>query len=181
MNSGIGSQEQGNDIHKLTIQIDLDCHRRKLEPKGFIKRLRESSPSQELFWANFDIFSVSEQILRALKSGGFTHISEFLIDDEYIFVSKKSKGKKIMEAIKLLGNESELRKRFKAFKFKAQMERPQGKTIGTVIIKRQHQEKERNVDIRIKGILSQKQIEKILFYLKENIKIEKIDCEPQVE
>jgi hypothetical protein len=173
--------ENGKMIPNLTIKININCHHRKIEQNGFFKKLASGKPKVELVWDNFDIFQVSEQIARALKAGGFTQIIEFRIDNEYIFVTKsKSKGKSIKEAIKLFGGESEVRKRYKEFKFKSVNSDKNNFVQSTVLIKRQHQVGKPPVEIKIKGSLPLKKGKKIIAGLSKNIAVKSMLTKPEI-
>jgi hypothetical protein len=166
-------------ISNLSITLDIDCHSREIEQKGFLKRMVKDKNPKKIVWDNFDIFQVSEGIARALRTGKFSHIKEFLIDKEYIFFSKKdSRGKGIKEAIKLFGGESELRKRYKEFKFKVVKFDKASEIYCDVLIRRQHSTSTPAVKIKIKGELPTEQAKDIISHLEKNISIKRFETKP---
>ena len=175
-------KEKNRGIKNLTIEMDIDCHRRVLEKKGIINKFRSKNILPDLVWDNFDIFQVSEKIARSLKAGGFTHIREFKIDQEAIFVTtSRSKGKKIKEAIKLFAGESELRKRYKNFRFNAALYRNGSEIHSIVDINRQHPDSTPAVVIQIKGKLEIECVKTILTELDENIKVKSLRTVPEIK
>jgi hypothetical protein len=165
------------NIKNLSVQFDVDCHRRKLDKKSIFS----TKPGDDLVWDNFDIFAISGNIIHALKAGGFSHIKEFLIDGEYMYsIGKKSKGKSIKEAISLLSGEKEVRKRFKEFKFLAVKDSEDENIRCIVRIKRQHGSGEKAVSINIKGWLAQEKVHTFLKNLIENIDVTELKTVPEI-
>jgi hypothetical protein len=170
------SKNNFQQIKDFSVQINIDCHRRVLEEKGLFKK-----PLKEQVWDNFDIFEISEIIAKGLKAGGFTHIQEFRIDKNYIYaVTSRSRGKKINDAIKLFADESELRKRYKVFKYKAALFKNGDSAISTVLIQRQHAVDTPNISIKIKGELTRDQCVTILKNFKKHIAIKTMETKPVI-
>jgi hypothetical protein len=166
----------------LLIQFDIDCHRRILESEGFFKKLKGSKSMKEQVWDNFDIFEVSTGLAKSLKVGGFTHIDEFFIDKVQIYVRTGNEpGKSIKDAIKLFGGESELRKRYKRFKYRAVKHNQRDELTCVVDIQRLHSEGIPAVVLKFNGTLPLIRYKKILDNIKRNLEITNYSTKPDIK
>ena len=173
-----GANEQ-DMITDLRVQFDIDCHRRELEEESFLRGFFKGKPKKKQFWNSFDIFEVSEKLARALKRGGFSRIFEFIIDGEYIFVSSdRTKGKSMKEAIDLFANESELRKRYRQFKYKAYSFSGKKGTEMAVEINRQQYEGEPVVVMKLKGEIPRSKLKNIMKHINKDLKVKGLQSKP---
>lgn len=173
--SGLVQERHNEKVKNFSIQLEIDCHSRRLEKVSFFRKKKDSRAIQQQVWDNFDIFQISGNIAEALRRGSFTHVNEFLIDGVHIFkVSGRKKGKTLKEAVGLFTNESELRKRYKEFKYKTMRYEGEGVIECTVLVQRQHQLGKPPVTLKVKGSLDQKKCRAVIEYIQKSIKIKNL-------
>ena len=166
----------------LLVQFDIDCHRRALESEGFIKKLKGTRSLKDQVWDNFDIFEVSSAVAKSLKTGGFTHIEEFFIDKVQIYArTEKEPGKSIKEAIKLFEGESELRKRYKRFRYRAVKLDQRHELDCNVDIQRMHGEGVPAVTLKFDGKLPVERYKRIISNIRKNLKITNYTTKPDIK
>jgi hypothetical protein len=182
---GIGISDRDTDgqyLKMLLMEFDIDCHSRVLENEGFFKKLKGSKSLKEQVWDNFDIFDVSTAVAKSLKAGGFSHIDEFFIDKVQIYVQTgKEPGKSIKEAIKLFSAESEVRKRYKHFRYRAVKHNQREDLYCRVDIRRMHPEGRPAVTLKFNGRLPVERYKRIIDNIRRNLKIKNYVTKPDVK
>lgn len=171
-----------HEVKNLLIRFDINCHRRELPSEGVLKKFKRNKNTNIQVWDNFDIFEVSSALAKSLKAGGFTHIVLFFIDKIQIYSRTGDEaGKRIKEAIKLFEGESELRKRYKRFRYKVVKLDQKEDLSCEVDIRRMHDESSPAVTLKFKGRLSAERYNTILRNINRNLKIKDFSTTPHFE
>jgi len=155
-------------LRNLHIKFDFDVKRNEIKPKDFFSKIIR----RKLIEEDFNLFQVSEFILRGLAKAKFRGIAKIYVDRKILY--------------KHTGRKSDLRKTIQDID-EYSLEISNGRsieitailddvaTIAKIKINKTHKIKEHSVEIQIKGRIKAEIYHTFLNYLKEKISLKDVN------
>ena len=156
-------------LRNLYIKFDFDVKRSEIKPKDFFSKIIK----RKLIEEDFNLFQISEFILRGLAKAKFRNITKIYVDKKTLYEHKgrKSDLRKTIQDIEEYSSEISAGRSTEITAVLDDIDM----TIAKIKINKIHGIKEHSVEIQIKGRIKAENYHTFLNYLKEKIGLKDVD------
>ncbi len=150
-------------LKNLHIKFDFDVDKKEVDPPGFLSKVIGGKYFEE----DFELLPTASLILRGLAKAKFKNTAQIVVDGKTLYNHPEDKSdlRDTIKGIKDFSDEISQGKNLKIVAILKDVE----KAKAVIKISKIHSEKERSVDIQIKGKIRKNVYHTFLNYLKENI------------
>lgn len=150
-------------LKNLHIKFDLDVEKKLIADMPLTAKIL----GKKLVEEDFEVFSITELVLRGLAKAGFKNASKIFVDKNTVYdhPEKKSDLRKTINKINEFENEIKNGKTVQVESILDDIH----KCTATIVVKKVHYDNEHSVEIKMKGMIKKDVYHTFLNYLEENI------------
>ncbi len=156
-------------LEDIDISLDINVEKTIISPSNFFNELLEKITGLTYIEDHFEILPTTELIIRGLAKAKFHNMVKITLDNEIIYENAEN-GHDIRNTIKLLMEQTKLKKKGKSLEIIAKKNDNDG-CIAVIHIQKIHPKKVHAINIKIKGRIEEYLFHEFLNYLRDHLSI----------